>query len=82
MEGELWLRDRYCYECGSGLIVWMYRQPHCFNCGANYPYKGMDNDCSSEGLVKVEGVWKEQGGVEYCGEDEWYHIEETRIKTR
>ena len=81
----MWLRDRYCYECGSGLVVWIYRQPHCFNCGANYPYRSKEDEEEHRGLVKEDGVWKEGSGIQYCGDDKWHNIyefEDTKLKSK
>ena len=59
----MWLRGRYCLECGSGLVCWVYRQPHCFSCGANYPYEEVFGEDSMYGedkfVRKSMGVWVE-----------------------
>jgi len=40
---KTWLKGRYCANCGSGMIVWRYEEPHCFCCGANLPFTEIDD---------------------------------------
>ena len=34
----MWLKDRFCANCGSGMVSWRYEEPHCFRCGCNLPF--------------------------------------------
>jgi hypothetical protein len=33
-----WLKGHRCAACGSTLVTWRYKEPHCYNCGSNLPY--------------------------------------------
>jgi hypothetical protein len=38
----MWLKDRVCLNCGSSLVQWRHKEPHCFNCGANVPFEELE----------------------------------------
>lgn len=54
------LKDRWCAKCGSTMVTWRYREPHCFCCGSNLPFSDPDyvpNDTvASERVLHQEGV--------------------------
>lgn len=36
------LKDRYCAKCGSTMVTWRFKEPHCFCCGSNLPFSSPD----------------------------------------
>lgn len=54
------LKDRWCAKCGSTMVAWRYREPHCFCCGSNLPFSDPDhvpsNTSAEERVLEQEKI--------------------------
>ena len=65
-----WLKGRFCINCGSSMVAWRFREPHCFNCGSNVPFsKRMLQDIHLESHLNPNDIALNQDNPELIEKD-------------
>lgn len=65
-----WLKGRFCINCGSSMVAWRFREPHCFNCGSNVPFsKRILQDIQQESHLIPNNIATNQDNPELIEKD-------------
>lgn len=54
-----WIKGRICANCGSSMVTWRFKEPHCWNCGCNVPFSTIDHRDNMSASAVIEEASKD-----------------------